>query len=100
MQDSEYDSVVWDTSTPDNQEGGSSNTGGRADTGSASKRAGKKHKKNKKDHDDTGPLIHDASSNSTHTSTFGRIGDDGIDDKISGSHFGASGAGAPFDVAY
>ncbi|KAJ2523603.1 intercellular trafficking and secretion [Coemansia sp. RSA 2049] len=84
MHNSEYDSVVWDTSTPDNQEGDTQVGAGRED---------------KKDHDETSPLVHGASSNSAHTSPFGRVGDDGIDD-ISGSHFGSGGAGAAFDVAY
>ncbi|KAJ1667715.1 intercellular trafficking and secretion [Coemansia sp. RSA 1813] len=97
MHDSEYDSVVWDTSTPDNQEGSSSNNaGGQTNAGSSSRA-------DKKDNAETSPLIpganNDNSSSSTHTSPFGRIGDDGIDD-VSGSHFGAGGAGAPFDVAY
>ncbi|KAJ2510378.1 hypothetical protein GGI11_005512, partial [Coemansia sp. RSA 2049] len=73
MHNSEYDSVVWDTSTPDNQEGDTQVGAGRED---------------KKDHDETSPLVHGASSNSAHTSPFGRVGDDGIDD-ISGSHFGS-----------
>ncbi|KAJ2854443.1 intercellular trafficking and secretion [Coemansia erecta] len=89
MHNSEYDSVVWDTSTPDNQEGSSSNTGGQADTGSAKKA-------DRRDRDEPSPS---ANASSAHTSPFGRIGDDGIDD-ISGSHFGAGGAGAPFNVAY
>ncbi|KAJ2388360.1 hypothetical protein GGI23_006073, partial [Coemansia sp. RSA 2559] len=89
MHNSEYDSVVWDTSTPDNQEGSSSNTGRQADTGSAKKA-------DRRDRDEPSPS---ANTSSAHTSPFGRIGDDGIDD-ISGSHFGAGGAGAPFNVAY